>query len=240
MDKNAKSRSNTQESINIEKIKDSKSEYDKSIKVILLGDTNVGKSSIIDRLITNTFNINQPTTVGLEHHNLIIRVNAFTLRMQIWDTAGQEKFDSIAITYYKSTEVVIFIYAINIRNSFDRISDWVKQFENNSSKDDDVLKILIGNKTDLNEERKVTLEEGEDLAKKIGCQYFEEISCLDKENEENNNKFNKIIEVIGRKFYDAWKISKSDRLNSGSFNYVATESMLKVGEGRKEKKKCAC
>ena len=83
------------EKIKIIKLNDDEKDYDKSIKVILLGDTNVGKSSVIQRFKNNTFNYNQQPTLTLEHYNLIIKINTFTLRMQIWDTAGQEKFDSI-------------------------------------------------------------------------------------------------------------------------------------------------
>ena len=116
----------------IEKLEDYNIEYEKSIKVILLGDSNVGKTSIIERLKTNTFKINQPATISLEHYNLMIKVNLFVLRMQIWDTAGQEKFDAITSNYYKSTEVIIFVYAVNLRSSFERIEEWAKQVENNN------------------------------------------------------------------------------------------------------------
>ena len=224
---------NLQDNIKIEKIKDSGNNYDKSIKVILLGDSSVGKSSIIERLKSDSFNSNQSATIGLEHHNLIIKINSSIVRMQIWDTAGQEKFDAIASTYYKSADVVIFVYSINIRDSFDRISQWSKQVDENSSIDEQQIRILIGNKTDLNNERVVSTEEGENLAKEIGCIHFVEISCMDKANEENNNKINNIIEVIGTQIYSI--INKDERVNSGSFNYVATESILV-----ERKKKCNC
>ena len=237
MNKSRKSTSEEAEIIKIEKLKDSNIEYDKSIKVILLGDSNVGKSSIIDRLKTNTFNINQPATISLEHYNIMIKINSFILRMQIWDTAGQEKFDSITSTYYKSTDAIIFTYAINLRSSFDRILDWAKQVENNSTKIEDQIRFLVGNKTDLESERKVSYEEGKDMANKIGCTNFIEISCLEKRNSTNNNKIDSIIEVIGKKFYNLWKLAKSERLNSSSFNYVASESIL---INRQPKKKCGC
>ena len=155
------------ENIKIEKLKDSKTEYDKSIKVILLGDSNVGKSSIIDRLKSNTFKASPSTTITLEHHNLIIKINSFILRMQIWDTAGQEKFDAIASTYYKSTDVVLFVYSIDSMNSFERINEWAKQVDDNIAKDEQQIRILIGNKTDLEDERKVSFQEGKNLSKEI-------------------------------------------------------------------------
>ena len=189
------------ETITIEKLSESRTDYDKSIKVILLGDSSVGKSSLIERLKSNSFNSNQTATIALEHHNIIIKVNSSIVRMQIWDTAGQEKFDSIASTYYKSADVVIFVYSINIRNSFERVSQWAKQVEEYSSIDEQQIRILIGNKVDLNNERVVSTDEGKDLAKKIGCVHFVEVSCKDKTNEENDKAINNIIEVIGSKIY---------------------------------------
>ena len=239
MDKKVKSRTNTQETVKIERLKESNSEYDKSLKVILIGDSNVGKSSIIERLKGNTFNYNQPTTIGLEHHSIIIKVNSYILRLQIWDTAGQEKFDSIANTYYKSTEVIIFVYSINLKSSFDRIIDWDKQVEENRTKDEEQLKILIGNKSDLESERKVTFEEGKALADKIGCSYFIEISCLEKKNETNNNKIESIFEIIGKKFYNLYKMAKTERFNSASFNYEASNSIL-LHTNTNSEKKCDC
>jgi len=221
------------ETITIEKLSESRTDYDKSIKVILLGDSSVGKSSLIERLKSNSFNSNQTATIALEHHNIIIKVNSSIVRMQIWDTAGQEKFDSIASTYYKSADVVIFVYSINIRNSFERVSQWAKQVEEYSSIDEQQIRILIGNKVDLNNERVVSTDEGKDLAKKIGCVHFVEVSCKDKTNEENDKAINNIIEVIGTKIYSI--IARVDRINSGSFNYVASESIL-----LERKRKCHC
>ena len=221
------------ETITIEKLSESRTDYDKSIKVILLGDSSVGKSSLIERLKSNSFNSNQTATIALEHHNIIIKVNSSIVRMQIWDTAGQEKFDSIASTYYKSADVVIFVYSINIRNSFERVSQWAKQVEEYSSIDEQQIRILIGNKVDLNNERVVSTDEGKDLAKKIGCIHFVEVSCKDKTNEENDKAINNIIEVIGTKIYSI--IARVDRINSGSFNYVASESIL-----LERKRKCHC
>lgn len=229
--------------IKIEKINEDEKEYDKSIKVILLGDTNVGKSSIIERLKNNSFNYNQQPTLTLEHHNLIIKIDTFILRMQIWDTAGQEKFDSITSTYYKSTDVAIFVYSIDNQESFNRIPGWIKELENkntNGNKDNDdeeqlMIKILIGNKTDLENDRKITYEEGNDFSKNNGFMHFEELSCKEQDDKENDESFEKIIEIIGKEFYKVFQSSR-ERVNSSSYNYEASKSILES----KKSKSCNC
>lgn len=233
---NSQTSRNNSQALTIQKIVEDRTDYDRSIKVILLGDSNVGKSSIIDRLKTDTFNINQRSTISLEHHNIILKLNNYILRLQFWDTAGQEKFDSIVSTYYKSTDVVFLVYAINIRESFERISEWEKRVEEND-KDEEQIKILIGNKSDLEVERKVSFQEGQDLANKLGCNKFFEISCMNKENNENNKNIKSIIDFLGQKYYNIIKANKSERLNSSSYNYIASESILMPN---KKSKKCAC
>ena len=91
-------------------------QYDKSLKVIVLGDSSVGKSSLIERIKNNRFQ-DLPSTLSIEYHSYITSVNGYTLRMQLWDTAGQEKFNSIISNYYKGTDVGIFLYAIDNQKS---------------------------------------------------------------------------------------------------------------------------
>jgi small GTP-binding protein len=219
--------------IKIEKLNEDEKDYDKSIKVILLGDTNVGKSSVIERLKNKSFNINQKPTLTLEHYNLIIKLNSFVLRMQIWDTAGQEKFDSITSTYYKSTDVAIFVYAIDNKESFERIPGWIKELEdksesskkNSDEADQLMLKILVGNKKDLESDRIIETEEGKIFALNNGFTLFTEISCKDEKEEENNKNIDKIVEIIGKEFYKIF-LSRKERLNSSSYNYEASMSIL--------------
>ena len=230
------------EQIKIIKLNENEKLYDKSIKVILLGDTNVGKTSVIKRLKDNTFNYNQQPTLTLEHYNLIIKINSFILRMQIWDTAGQEKFDSITSTYYKSTDVAIFVYSINKKESFERIPGWVQELENKNTtekKGDEeesiMIKILIGNKLDLDSDREIKYEEGEKFSKENKFSLFTEISCKEDADKENNNKIEKIIETIGKEFY---KLNdQRERLNSSSYNYEASKSLL---DSKNESKSCNC
>ena len=166
----------------IENMPENSTNYDKSIKLIILGDSNVGKSSIVNCLQQDT--ALQRKTISLEHYNYTIKINKFILRMQIWDTVGQEKFDSITTKYYKTTDVAILVYAINDINSFKNISHWYDELNNkgstNSEEDSNIksmIKVLVGNKKDLEKERKVTYEQGKKLSEEKDFNFFEEISC---------------------------------------------------------------
>ena len=101
-------------------------DYDNSIKVILLGDSYVGKSSLLNRLINNEFS-EQQATIAIESRTYTISLNEYSIRMQIWDTAGQEKFNSIISNYYKGTDVGIFIYSITL------FLDFIKSFLSGSN-----------------------------------------------------------------------------------------------------------
>lgn len=171
---------NSQE-LTIENLPENTTNYDKSIKLIILGDSNVGKSSIVNCLQQDT--ALQRKTISLEHYNYTIKINKFILRMQIWDTVGQEKFDSITTNYYKTTDAVIFVYAINDINSFNNISHWDDELNDkgnkiseNDSNIKSMIKVLVGNKKDLEKERKVTYEQGEKLCEEKDFNFFEEIS----------------------------------------------------------------
>ena len=230
--------------IKIEKLNEDAKDYDKSIKVILLGDASVGKSSVIDRLKNNPFNYNKQPTLTLDHYNLIIKINNYVLRMQIWDTAGQEKFDSITSTYYRSTDVAIFVYSIDNQESLNRIPGWIKELEekntNNAKKKENeeeqlMVKILIGNKSDLEEDRKISFEEGSEFSKKNGFIHFVEISCKEEKDKENNDNIDKIIEVIGKECFKVLEHAR-ERLNSSSYKYEASQSIL----GSNKSKSCNC
>lgn len=178
------SRSQISQELAIENLPEHSNNYDKSIKVIILGDSYVGKSSIVNCLQQDT--TLQRKTISLEYYNYIIKINNFILRMQIWDTVGQEKFDSITANYYKTTDVVIFVYAINDIESFNNIEHWDNELNDKGKEklnnDDEsntksMYKVLVGNKKDLEKERKVTYEQGIKLCQEKNFDAFEEITC---------------------------------------------------------------
>ena len=227
------------ENITIKRNLPDSDDYDNSIKVILLGDSYVGKSSLLNRLINNEFS-EQQATIAIESRTYTISLNEYSIRMQIWDTAGQEKFNSIISNYYKGTDVGIFIYSINKEESFENVKDWFNVLKEKGNENS--ISILLGNKKDLGEkERIVTYKQGKDFAKENKFKFFREISCKSEEKEEIENIM-EIFDEIGKYFYDIFK-SRRNASSSADLNYVATASMIALGEKLRKKennkgKKC--
>ena len=246
----------------VERLPKSYSGYDKSIKIILLGDSGVGKTSLLNCLEPNDTDINQKKTISLEYFNYVLKVNNKVIRMQIWDTVGHEKFNSIISNYYKTTDVAIFIYSINDINSFNNINNWYNELNDKGNNDNNIktIKILLGNKNDLENERKVTYEMGEKLKKEKNFYYFQEINCSYKNKDVNekidnsDDKNNKIDEndlvqnlffKIGKIIYKEYIVTKVERINSSVYNYEASNSILAASDTQsnstnKKDKSCFC
>ena len=209
--------------------------YEKSIKVILLGDSMVGKSSIIRRICNENFQDSIQATISIEYYNYLVKVNNYIVRIQLWDTAGQEKYDSIIKNYFQSTDFAIYIYSIDDKKSFDRIKYWISNtIENNFN--NDIKNILLGNKKDLSENgRKITYEEGENFAKENKFIVFKEISCKDKSQEEIDNILD-VFDNIAKYYYKLSK-QRSSTLESESFNYEASNTIIELSKNYTKKKK---
>ena len=231
-----------EENLNIKRNLPESNTYDRSIKVIFLGDSYVGKSSIINRLINNKFT-DLPNTLSIEYHTYITSVNDFTLRMQLWDTAGQEKFNSLITNYYKGTEVAIFVYSIDKEDSFKNVQRWFNNLKDNTEKSEN---ILLGNKKDIIDEdesqRKVDTEIAEKFANDNKFLVFQEISCKNKDELEVENIY-EVFDEIAKHYYNLW-LEKKDK--SISVNYVVSDSMMTLGkkhrnnqdDANNKKKKC--
>ena len=231
-----------EENLNIKRNLPETDTYDRSIKVIILGDSYVGKSSIINRLINNKFT-DLPNTLSIEYHTYITSVNDFILRMQLWDTAGQEKFNSLISNYYKGTEVAIFVYSIDKEDSFKNVQRWFNNLKDNTEKSEN---ILLGNKKDIIDEdesqRKVDTEIAEKFANDNKFLVFQEISCKNKDELEVENIY-EVFDEIAKHYYNLW-LEKKDK--SISVNYVVSDSMMTLGkkhrnnqdDANNKKKKC--
>lgn len=163
-------------------------DYDFLFKIIIIGDTSVGKSSIMQQYVNNFFIGEYISTIGVDFliKNLII--DNKKIKLQIWDTAGQEKFRSITKTYYRNVDAVILMYDITNLESFNHISNWINEI--NKFIDKYIPIIIIGNKNDLEKKRMISFNEGLILAKKYNA-LFDETSAKD-----YNSIDNAIIKII--------------------------------------------
>ena len=141
-------------------------EYDYLFKLLLIGNSSVGKSSLLFRFVENVWDDNFVPTIGVDFVN-----NGKKVKLQIWDTAGQERFKNITASYYRGGNGVLVVYDITDRDSFENLNSWLIEIEQNANKN--VYKLLIGNKSDLEEKRKVTYQEGKDFATSNGMQFME-------------------------------------------------------------------
>ncbi len=148
---------------------------DYSFKIILIGNSGVGKTSLTLKATKNIFNLNYNATVGFEFSTFIVKVDNYIIKLQIWDTCGQEIYRGLITNFYKNCSLAIIVYSIDNRDSFNDIDDWIKELKINSKPDAKIF--LIGNKTDLEENRKVEFNEGEEIKKNYNFDYFNEASA---------------------------------------------------------------
>ena len=120
---------------------------DYTVKIVIVGDSGVGKTNILCRFCDNQFKANYVSTIGVDFKNKIIQVDGMKIRLQIWDTAGQERFKNINQTYFKGAIGVILSYSITDSQSFSSLEGWIKQIQEHS--ESDVLKFLVATKCDL-------------------------------------------------------------------------------------------
>jgi small GTP-binding protein len=145
--------------------------YDYLLKYIIIGDAAVGKSNLLLRFAQNDFKGEYQLTIGVEFGAKNIDINNKKFRLQIWDTAGQENYRSITRAYYKNSVCAILVYDISNRDSFEHISNWIEDCLAQSPKT--VFMVLVGNKSDLNDNRKVSFQEGQDMARNNNMMFFE-------------------------------------------------------------------
>ncbi|KAH7662974.1 Small GTPase superfamily ARF/SAR type protein [Dioscorea alata] len=160
----------------------SSSGFDYSFKVLLIGDSGVGKSSLLVSFISNHVDDLSPT-IGVDFKIKSLTVAGKRLKLTIWDTAGQERFRTLTGSYYRGAQGIILVYDVTRRETFTNLSDeWAKEIELYST-NQDCVKVLVGNKVDQEADRMVSREEGIALAQEYGC-LFLECSAKTRENVE--------------------------------------------------------
>ncbi len=153
--------------------------YNYLFKFILVGDSLVGKSAILNRFTNNIFNIEIPITIGVDFGSNIIEVDNKQIKLQIWDTAGQEKFNSIVKSYYRGVVGCLLVFDLTNYNSFKNIKEkWFDEIKNYGNKN--IIITLVGNKSDNISKRKVSSHEAQEFALKNNINYMETSAYLNK------------------------------------------------------------
>ena len=212
------------ENVKYEIMPDDYTQYDLSFKVIVIGDSGVGKSCLTNKATNNIFEENYNATVGFEFFTLNLKMFNKIIKLQIWDTCGQELYRSLITNFYRNSSLAIIVYAINSEPSFESIDMWLKELRTHSNPDAKVF--LIGNKIDLEKERKITKEKGEKFKELNNLDLFMEASAKSGINAQNI-------------FVQAAKLLYQDYLKyQGDEQSVLTEESVKTMElstKRKEK-----
>lgn len=148
-----------------------KESYDQKIKMMILGETQVGKTALITRYTKNTFGGEYLTTVGIDFQYKNLNINNKNIKVEIWDTAGQERFRNIAKNYFQSSDGFLLVYDISSKDSFDKLDFWKDQIKSNAP--ENAKLIIVGNKCDLEGNRQVKKEEGQHFADSNKVPFYE-------------------------------------------------------------------
>ncbi|KAI9362125.1 GTP-binding protein ypt3 [Zopfochytrium polystomum] len=168
-------------------------EYDFLFKVVLIGDSGVGKSNLLSRFTRNEFNLESKSTIGVEFATRSIQVDGKTIKAQIWDTAGQERYRAITSAYYRGAVGALLVYDIAKHPTYENVNRWLKELRDHA--DNNIVIMLVGNKSDLRHLRAVPTEEAKQFATENSL-LFIETSALDSSNVET--AFQKILTDIFR------------------------------------------
>ena len=208
-----------------------KKDYDYLFKILILGDSFVGKTNILKRFIHNEFDSTTKETVGVEFDSKNYNFGEKTIKAQIWDTAGQERYRSVTKAYYKGAKGALLVYDISRRITFENIDNWLIDLRTNGDKD--ILIILIGNKSDLNSKREVNKDEAETKAEQYNIAFLETSA----KNGDNIDKaFSELVEQV----YNANKtsIEKNDVKVEGNNEDGISLQKDDVDEQKKNKGCC--
>ncbi|KAI7726313.1 hypothetical protein M8C21_012288 [Ambrosia artemisiifolia] len=176
-------------------------DYDYLFKVVLIGDSGVGKSNLLSRFTRNEFSLESKSTIGVEFATRSIHVDDKVVKAQIWDTAGQERYRAITSAYYRGAVGALLVYDVTRHVTFENVERWLKELRDHT--DSNIVIMLVGNKADLRHLRAVQTEDATSFAEKEHT-YFMETSALESLNVENafTEVLTQIYHIVSRKALD--------------------------------------
>ena len=203
-------------------------DYDYLYKLIIVGDSFVGKTNIMSQYIRKEFSLNTKSTVGVEFGAKIIKIENKLIKAQIWDTAGEERYRSVTNAYYKGAKGAFVVYDITNKLSFESVEKWIQDLKINS--DHNITLLLIGNKKDLEDKREVSKEEGEEKAKTFGLGFIETSACT---GENIDKAFETMLKEVFNKNF-------TNNNSEEELNYINIGKNIELDEQPQEKKSSCC
>ena len=186
-----------------------KKDSDITIKLLLIGNAYVGKTLIVQKFIDNTFSKSTVSTIGVDLQSKVIDINGKKVKYLIWDTAGEDRMKTMTYSYYRGCHVILVVFDVTERKSFQNVTTWVECIDKFAKSN--VLRILVGNKTDLEDKRVVSTEEGKELAAQNGLKYYEisalKITGLHEMFEDIAKEY---VEIYEQKAYKNFQLKKID------------------------------
>lgn len=184
--------------------------FDFLMKLVLIGDSAVGKSCLLMRFAEDSFSDQLMTTIGIDFKTKMVELEKSMIKLQVWDTAGQERFESLSAggltrAYYRGAMGIILVYDITDMRSLQNIRNWMRNIEANA--EEHVDKVLVGNKSDMESEREVDTEQGQALADQYGIPFFETSA---KENVLVNEAFLELAKIVKKRLMKA-EAEKADQ-----------------------------
>lgn len=177
-------------------------DYDYLFKVVLIGDSGVGKSNLLSRFTRNEFSLESKSTIGVEFATRSLNVDGKVIKAQIWDTAGQERYRAITSAYYRGAVGALLVYDVTRHSTFENVERWLKELRDHT--DPNIVVMLIGNKSDLRHLVAVSTEDGKSFAERESL-YFMETSALESTNVDSafSEVLTQIFHIVSKKAVDA-------------------------------------
>ena len=220
------------ENLKVQVMPDDYNQYDLSFKMIVIGDAGVGKSCLTTKAAKGVFDDTYSATVGFEFLTFNVKLNDKVIKLQIWDTCGQEIYRSLISSFYRNASLAMMVYSIDSKESFIHIETWLKEVKLQSNPDIKIF--LIGNKADLEEQREVKLEEAKQYKNENDIHYFCETSAKNGLNAQEV-----FIEAAKLLYKEHLKYkARANRVDNGAGGNISVP--IKVNNGKNERKSGCC
>ncbi|CAN6216615.1 unnamed protein product, partial [Urochloa humidicola] len=203
-------------------------DYDYLFKVVLIGDSGVGKSNLLSRFTRNEFSLESKSTIGVEFATRSLQVDGKVVKAQIWDTAGQERYRAITSAYYRGAVGALLVYDVTRHSTFENVERWLKELRDHT--DPNIVVMLVGNKSDLRHLVAVQTDEGKAFAERESL-YFMETSALESTNVENafTEVLTQIYRIVSKRAVEAGEDSASGPGKGEKINIKDDVSAVKKG-----------